>query len=493
MSTPARTLHRTQSVCPVCLRRIDAAYVREGETVSFRKTCPRHGSFAVPVLRQTDGLPAFEEWQRPKTPSYPARPLTEAVQGCPFDCGLCPGHAQHTCTALLEVTLRCNMACPVCYAAAGGRDVPPDPAPDVLIRQLDRLRQVSPGCNVQLSGGEPTLRADLPDIIREVRARGFGLVQVNSNGLRLGQDATLAQRLSEAGLDSVYLQWDAPDDAACVPLRGRLPHGESLMSLKAAAVRHCAAAGLGVVLVATLLPGANLSRLGDLLRQALRLGPVVRGLHLQPLSRFGRYPGELLTAPRLSLFDVLAALCAQAPELVRPEHVHPPGCEHSLCSFSAVYARETGPDGTPGLRLLADAAPSCCGPSAPGGTMPAPRTAPLEAAEGARRSRQFTAAHWAGPARASVSVAAADDFSRFLARAGVERRFTLSCMAFQDALDFDVERVRGCCIHVMRPDGRLIPFCVQNLTAVDGSMLYPERLRTVATFPESGGDPSHAG
>ena len=180
MSETARTLHRTQSVCPVCLRRIDAAYVREGEAVVFRKSCPQHGSFAVPVLRQTGGLPAFEDWQRPKTPSYPAHPLTVAAQGCPFDCGLCPGHAQHTCTALLEVTLRCDMACPVCYAAAGGKDVPPDPDMATLIRQLDRLRQVSPGCNVQLSGGEPTLRDDLPDIIRAVRARGFGLVQVNS-------------------------------------------------------------------------------------------------------------------------------------------------------------------------------------------------------------------------------------------------------------------------------------------------------------------------
>lgn len=185
---------------------------------------------------------------------------------------------------------------------------------------------------------------------------------------------------------------------------------------------------------------------------------------------------------------MLEALCAQAPELVRPEHVHPPGCEHSLCSFSAVYARETGPDGTPGLRLLADAASPCCGPASPARPAAGPQAAPLEAAEGARRSRQFVAAHWAGAEPEAAPVAAADDFSRFLARAGVERRFTLSCMAFQDALDLDVERVRGCCIHVMRPDGRMIPFCLQNLTAVDGSMLYPDRLRTGSPQAESEGE-----
>lgn len=475
MSAEKRILHRTLSLCPICLRRIDAAYVRQGGTVRFVKSCPQHGAFSVPVLRETDGLPSFEGWQRPKTPSYPTHPLTGEAQGCPYDCGLCPSHAQHTCTALLEVTLRCNMACPVCFASAGADDGSQDVPLAVVDFQLDRLRQVSPGCNVQLSGGEPTLREDLPEIIRRVRARGFGLIQVNSNGLRLGREAAYAVRLREAGLDSVYLQWDAPDDAACAPLRGRLPGGESLVACKEAAVRHCQAAGLGVILVATLEPHSSLPRVGDLLRLALRLGPTVRGLHLQPLAHFGRYPGELTAAPRLPLFDVLAALCEQAPELVRPEHVHPPGCEHSLCSFSAVYARETGPDGQPGLRLLADAAAACCGPS-PSVLRAGAALPPLEAAEGARRSRQFVATHWTGAERAAVPGSAADDFSRFLARAGVERRFTLSCMAFQDALDLDVERVRGCCIHVMRPDGRMIPFCLHNLTAADGRMLYPGRL-----------------
>ena len=465
-------LHRTRSLCPVCLRRIDARYEREGEAVVLHKHCPEHGAFRVTVRRpaaQGLHLPMpFDDWWRAKTPSYPRHPLTEAGQGCPYDCGLCPDHAQHTCTALLEVTMRCNMACPVCFASAGAGQTAEDPSPEHVAWLLDRLAQVSPGCNVQLSGGEPTLREDLPDLIRAVRQRGFGLVQVNSNGLRLGREPGYAHRLHEAGLDSVYLQWDAPDDATCAPLRGRLPQGESLTACKAAAVRHCEAAGLGVVLVATLEATTNLDSLGDMLRLALRLGPAVRGLHLQPLAHFGRYPGELLDAPRLSLFDVMQALCLQVPDMLRPQQFHPPGCEHSLCSFSAVYAREEGADGIPRLRWLPQAA-SCCAPS----------SAPLEAAEGARRARQFVAAHWRGEAPAQTSrfpAGLADDFDRFLTRAGVERRFTLSCMAFQDALGLDLERVRGCCIHVMRPDGRMIPFCLHNCTSTQGQALYPHRM-----------------
>ena len=434
-------LHETQSLCPVCLRRLDARYVRRGQSILLERTCPEHGTFAVDIWHERTEEdvtpPRFDGWSRPKTPSYPREPRTAVRHGCPYDCGLCPAHAQHTCTGLVEVTLRCNMACPICYAAAGG-----------------------------------AVRDDLPAIIRMARERGFGLLQVNSNGLRLGLEAGYARKLREAGLDSVYLQWDSPDLEGCLPLRGTvaLPDGLDLLAVKRRAVEQCTAAGLGVVLVATVARGVNDDRLGALLRLALKLGPGVRGLHIQPVARFGRYPGRLEDGLRFTLSDVMAALCRQVPQWLRMEHFHPPGCEHSLCSFSSLYAREKAADGSPSLRWLPDAARSCCGPAVD--------KVPVPAAEGARKSRQFVASHWRGDdsPRDGGKAALADDFGRFLARAGAEQRFTLSCMAFQDALSLDVERVRGCCIHVVRPDGRMIPFCLHNLTSTEGRMLYPQRL-----------------
>ena len=168
-------LHETQSLCPVCLRRLDARYVRQGQSILLERTCPEHGTFAVDIWHErTEGdvtPPRFDGWSRPKTPSYPREPRTAVRYGCPYDCGLCPAHAQHTCTGLVEVTLRCNMACPICYAAAGGA-VPDDPSLETVAFQLDSLRRASPGCNVQLSGGEPTVRDDLPAIIRMAREIG---------------------------------------------------------------------------------------------------------------------------------------------------------------------------------------------------------------------------------------------------------------------------------------------------------------------------------
>lgn len=477
-------LHRTQSLCPVCLRRVEAAYERGGgdpQGVVLRKACPEHGSFSVPVWREGDGpgfenAPLFESWSRPKSPSHPARPGTTVQRGCPFDCGLCRLHGQHTCTGLVEVTMRCDLCCPVCYAGAGeanGAFAPrnlPDPSLAVVAAQLDSLRSASGPCNVQISGGEPTVREDLPAIAALARERGFGLVQLNTNGLRLGREKGYAERLRDAGLDSVYLQWDGVSEAVFETLRGR-----PCLDLKRRAVEHCAAAGLGVVLVATLARGVNDREIGDLLRLALALGPAVRGLHFQPVCSFGRYPWPLDNAPRLTLPEVMAALASQAPELVSAAHFHPPGCEHSLCSFSALYRRVSNRDGPcraerqnqegTGLEWLPDGGKSCC--SSP----------PPPAAEGARKAKQFVALHWKGAGLRGMEdgkhePGALGDFNRFLAEAGAGQRFTISGMAFQDALSLDLERVRGCCIHVVCPDGRLIPFCLHNLTARDGTRLY---------------------
>lgn len=442
--------YRTESLCPVCLQRIPAEYRREGPdgVVVLHKVCPEHGAFAEPVWR---GEPDFGSWVRDKTPSHPRRPFTEADRGCPFDCGLCAEHGQHTCTGLIEITARCNLRCPVCFASAG-EQAEPDPTPEHIAFQLDRLKQASGPCNVQLSGGEPTVRNDLPEIVRMAKERGFGLVQCNTNGLRLGTEPGYAASLRAAGLDSVYLQCDAADDAAHEVLRGRRCLPEKL-----AAIRACAEAGIGVVLVATVAAGVNLDGVWKLVEMGLRLGPQVRGVHFQPLSSFGRCPWRADRSPRVTLPEIARALEVQSQGQVRWTDFHPPGCEHALCSFSAVY-RRTGE----GLELVRGASACCdCGDTP-------------SAAEGARKAKAFAAKHWSSPEEVSDG-GGGDAFDRFLASAGMAQRFTLSCMAFQDAMTLDVERVKGCCIHVVSPAGTLIPFCLYNLTAFDGTTLYRGR------------------
>ena len=453
-------LAQTQSLCPVCLRLVDAGYHLEGDTVFLRKTCPEHGPFQVPAWKQGEGTPSFKIWrQGARIPAYPAHPATGVEKGCPFDCGLCPEHVQHTCTGLIEVTMRCSLGCPVCYARAGSASE--DPSLEDIAAQLDTLSRASGPCNVQLSGGEPTERDDLPVIVRMARDRGFSLVQVNSNGLRLGKEEGYAERLRKAGLDSVYLQFDGVSDDVFRTLRGR-----DCLALKQAAIDACGRAGLGVVLVCTLVRGVNDHQAGALLRFALSLGSHVRGLHFQPVSSFGRFPWDMGEAPRITLPELMADLERQSDGLVKAEHFHAPSCEHPLCSFSAVYGRKS--DGT----LTSPIGAACCS----GGTSLAGETPHvLDNAEGSRASRAFTAAHWKAPQHEKSALG--DAFSRFIANSGADRRFTLSAMAFQDALSLDVERVRGCCIHVVTSDGRLVPFCLYNLTSLDNVPLYRRTAR----------------
>jgi len=441
----------TESVCPECLARIPAERVVRGGEVYLRKRCPRHGAFETIIWR---GDPAYMTWVRPKTPAYPQAPVTTVERGCPFDCGLCPDHRQQTCTALLEVTQHCNLRCPVCFADAGSPD--PDPSLEVIDGWYRRLLDAGGPYNVQLSGGEPTLRDDLPDIVALGRSRGFGFIQINTNGLRLATDPDYVAALKQAGLASVYLQFDGMDDGIYRQLRGR-----DLLAHKIAAIEHCAQHQIGVILVPTLVPGVNTSAIGAIVDFALERLPAVRGVHFQPVSYFGRYPHAPDDSQRITIPEVIRAIETQTQGRIARTVFEPPGCENARCSFHGAFVLM--PDGhlLPWTRHTASEA-SCCKPTS--------------AAEGAAKARSFVANQWIAldsiqPVTRGPSLGGWD---AVLGRARTHT-FSLSGMAFQDAWTLDLDRLRDCCIHTVSPEGRIIPFCAYNLTDRQGRALYRGR------------------
>lgn len=460
MNDPRST---TQSLCPVCLRRIPARRLRSGATVLLDKNCPEHGNFQTPIWR---GEPDFEGWPRPKRDSGRSPTSVLPIQpgarqgGCPFDCGLCPSHRQRTCTLVVEVTQRCNLQCPICFADAGDRPGI-DPCLETLRLRFQQLRETAGECNLQLSGGEPTLRDDLPEIVSLARQAGFGFVQLNTNGLRLAADAHYVAALKRAGLASVFLQFDGTRDEIYRSLRGR-----GLVQQKMQAMAACREAGLGVVLVPTLMQGVNCDNVGEILHLAMRWTPTVRGVHFQPISYFGRYSGRPTADQRVTLPEVMHAVETQTQGRFRREHLAPPGCENGWCSFHATYVILTDGSALP----LPNG--ECCAP---------PRTAE----QGAQRSIACVARQWAGPqalthpddsrpavsSTAGCSAAGSLSLDQFIQRAR-QHTFSVSAMAFMDAWTLDLERVQECCIHVASEDGRRIPFCLYNLSASDGRRLY---------------------
>jgi uncharacterized radical SAM superfamily Fe-S cluster-containing enzyme len=460
MTQNSQLLAETESVCPVCLQTLAAQRVAEGDAVYLRKHCPEHGDFKTILWR---GLESYQQWG--KRGSRAARPPvceTTVKRGCPHDCGLCPDHLQHTCCVLLEVTQRCNIKCPICFASAA--DGCTDPSLDEIETWLRQLLAHGSKVNIQLSGGEPTVRDDLPQIVGLARSLGFDFVQLNTNGIRLAKEAGYAQRLAEAGLDCVFLQFDGVSDKVYQRIRGA-----RLLDIKTAAIDHCAEAGLGVVLVPTLVPGVNVGEIGKVIDFALAHVPAVRAVHFQPISYFGRYPAPPVDADRLTLPEIMAEIEAQTEGRVHAADFSPGSAENAYCSFSGKFF--VGKDGSlhPSSEPVANA---CCGD---GGTSSACGCGVPSRGDEALRARQFVASHWVTPGlhAASEDQCVGMDVSSldaFLAKR--QHSFCISAMAFQDAWNLDLERLRECFIHVVSPDRRVIPFCAYNLTSASGESLY---------------------
>jgi hypothetical protein len=433
----------------------------------LQRVCPEHGEILVPVWH---GPPDYDVWRGSPAiddaevvtaccsnggsePGDAAR--VDDLPECPTACGPCARHESETCCVLLEVTSRCDLGCPVCFAGSGA-DGAADPGLDEIDAWFDNLRSAAPDCCVQLSGGEPAVRDDLAQIVAAGRRKGIRFLQLNTNGLRLAREPGLAAALAEAGLDVVFLQFDGASEEPYRTLRGR-----ALLDVKVAAVQACVAAGLGVVLVPTVVDGVNLDQLGGILRFALEHAPGVRGVHLQPLALLGRYPGSEWAMPdgRVTLPDAMRALAEQSDGRVDLADLTPGDCEHPLCTFSREYLVE--PNGR--LTPLARPPSGCC----PGGDDRS-MTAGEKAARVAGRWAPSKAATCCGDATAaSTAEAALDQALRDLQR----RTFTISGMAFMDSWTIDLERLRRCYVHVLSGGGDLVPFCAYNLTGTDGRTL----------------------
>ncbi|HHX13930.1 MAG TPA: radical SAM protein [Clostridiales bacterium] len=425
----------TESICPLCHRRLPAVRKQVNGQVRLERECPEHGFFSTLIA---ESAAAYLAWQTSELLTRPLQAETETQNGCPHDCGLCPEHLQQACCVVVEVTSRCDQGCAYCFADSVSSPIQ-NSNQDLSLAELEQLLQSllnkteDRPFNIQFSGGEPTLRDDLPELVARTQEMGFPYIQLNTNGQRLSEDIDYCRRLAAAGLSSVFLQFDGTEAAIYSKLRGR-----ATLDSKLQAIENMKTVGLSIVLAVTVVPGVNDDQIGKLIDFAAAGLPWIRGLHFQPVTYLGRYPTEPADVDRLSIFKLMSLIEEQTNGRMRREHFLPLATGSPYCSFHGRFIYEI--DGT--VRAISQASgPACCEKAA------------------IVKARDFIGKQWQRSRRPDNQTDAFDDsFDGWLNKLE-QRTLSLTAMGFQDSWTLDLERLKRCRVHVATSDGKLIPFC----------------------------------
>lgn len=436
----------TESLCPECLKVIPAKKIAENDNVYLEKTCPEHGHYKVLIWRGVDDYKRLGSYA-----PVPSKPEKIAVKKdnivCPLDCGLCEEHHQHTCLVVLEVTSDCNLKCPICFASANER-YHFNPTMDEIRKMFQTaLDHVGKPICVQLSGGEPTIRDDLPEIVRMGKGMGIDFIEVNTNGYRFANDIEYLREVKDAGVDSLYFSFDGLTDDVYMKTCGR-----NMLDFKLKAIENCREVDMGVTLVTIVSPDINIHQIGDLIKFAKKNIPTVKGIHFQPLSYFGRFPIIPKDENRTVLPDLLREIEKQTKGELTVDNFIPTSCTNVHCDVKSMSVlMEDGSLFPLTHRAMGPPKDTCCV---------------------ATKTRQEISDLWRYIDEGMESGGGGEGtWDEFLQRARTNY-LTISSMPFQDVWNVETERLKGCCIHTVTPDGRLIPFCLFNINSVHGKTLY---------------------
>jgi uncharacterized radical SAM superfamily Fe-S cluster-containing enzyme len=296
-----RRLPRTvQTLCPQCGAIIIGRYFVQAGRVMIEKTCPKHGYFRD-CINSDALLYSKAAWWSFEEHAGQEFPQVTGGKHCPSDCGLCNQHLSSACLAQIDLTNRCNMNCPICFANANAAGYVCQPDYDQIIRQLQALRDLRPTpCTaIQFTGGEPTIHPDFLRILAAARDMGFSHIQIATNGLTLA-NLDFAKKCHEAGLHTLYLQFDGVGEDAYRTTRAH----PGIWAKKLATIENCRKVGLKIALVPTILKGINSDQVGQILHFALKNVDVISGISYQPVSFTGRIDQEEVSKRRYTLGDL---------------------------------------------------------------------------------------------------------------------------------------------------------------------------------------------
>lgn len=435
----------TNSLCIACHRLIPAKIIFEAGKVYLSKTCHEHGHQKVLIADDIEFYKEIRNYN--KASEYTLKPHTETHFGCPFDCGLCPDHEQHSCLTLIEVTDRCNLTCPTCYASSS-----PHHGRHRTLAEIEHMLDCIVASEgepdvVQISGGEPTIHPDFFAILDMAKARPIKHLMVNTNGIRIARDFEFAKKLKAYTPDfEIYLQFDSLDPAVLKTLRG-----EDLLAVRLKALEHLNALNMSTTLVITLQKGLNDHEIGTIIDFALQQ-PCVRGITFQPTTVSGRLEGFNPATDRLTPTEVRRKIVEQSTVFQLNDLVPVPCNPDALIM---AYALKIDGQVEPLTRyidpevLLNHSRNTIVYEQDPG------LHEHVLQVFSTGNSVEVASEH-INQLMCCLPMVSAPSLS-------YDNLFRIIIMNFMDAYDFDVRSIKKSCVHIVSKDGRIIPFETMNL------------------------------
>ena len=467
----------TQSACPECNSLLTAAVFKRDGKVWIRKVCPEHGEFEELYFGSVEMYERYRKYQVDGRGNIIAHlPVTAP---CPYNCGVCTRHRSHAALINVVLTNRCDLSCFYCFFYAKKSGYVYEPSLEHLrymFRQARLTEPVKPPA-IQLTGGEPTLREDLLDIIRIAKEEGFTHIQLNTNGIRLAFDPDLAVKVRQAGVNTVYMSFDGVS-----PFTNPKNHWEVPYALD-----NLRKAKLGVVLVPTVIKHYNLSEVGKIIEFGLQNNDIVRGVNFQPVSIVGRMPRKERDKERVTIPDVIKKIEEQTNGQIREEDWYP---VPSVAPISRFVEALTG---KPQLTLTTHFA---CGAATyvfqdDGEIIPITRFVHVDEffdyldkkAEELEKGKNkyivmldllVNLRKFVDMSKAPRRLREGNKLVKMLYKIFARHDYSslgefhynalfLGMMHFQDLYNHDVARVMRCDIHYVMPDGRQVPFCSFNV------------------------------
>ncbi|HEY0039063.1 MAG TPA: radical SAM protein [Flavisolibacter sp.] len=448
----------TVSICIVCLKRVDAKIVFENGCVYMLKSCAEHGFQKVLIATDIEYYKNIRNYNKPS--EVPLKFNTKTQYGCPYDCGLCVDHEQHSCLTVVEITDRCNLACPTCYAMSS-----PHYGRHRTLEEVERMLDIIVSNEgepdvVQISGGEPTIHPDFFTILDIAKTKPIKHLMVNTNGIRIAKDFEFAQKLASYQPDfEIYLQFDSFKPDALQKLRGK-----DLTDIRKKALEHLNKLNLSTTLVVTLQKGVNDDEIGEIIEFALKQ-PCIRGVTFQPTQIAGRTAEFDPSTDRLTLTDVRQKILTQTT-IFQPNDLLPVPCNPDALAMG--YALKLNGQVFPMTRyvdpelLLSNSK----------------NTIMYEQDESLHQ--QMLQIFSTG-----ISVDRTEEkFKQLLCclpevhapGLSYNNLFRIIIMRFIDAYDFDVRAIKKSCVHIVHKDGRIIPFETMNLFYRDEKEMYLKEL-----------------